>query len=180
MATNLVENIRALHERRVYFNYIFSGNHHTMISDIVNEIFVESQNCVLNVHILDNHLDSLQFIKKNLELQSIDAQQSPKFIVIHQHNETLSDNLVNFIEHNLTKQNVRFIFLSSNQHVVPHSIRKKTIHLMIASPQKNTVESETAVTSSCRELAHAAIQEHALAQLQNEIPREIYDELLRT
>ena len=178
---DIVKNIRLLHTENIFYNYVFSGDT-AKISDIVNAIFDDDHNNLLNVHILDNSGDTslIQFISNFLELKSIRRSDFPKIVVIHQQNEYLTDNFVNFLEQKLNSKTVKFVFLSSNQHVIPESILKKTINFIITSSGGDDTVESTYDEKSCMKLAKSTVEKHELSKLRNQIPIEIFEQMKKS
>ena len=172
---DIVKNINRLHTENIFYDFVFSGDI-AKISDIVNAIFDDDN--LLNVHILDNNGDTslITLISNFFELKSIKQSDFPKIVVIHQQNEQLTENFINFLEQKLNSKNVKFIFISANQHVIPKSIMKKTINFIITSSDGDTVDESIYDMNNMR-LSKTTIEKHELSKLRNQIPIEIYEEL---
>jgi len=176
MNKNIIDNIRLLHQKGVFYNFTFSGDTQK-ISDVVHKIYNNKN--IFNVHILDNPGDTnlIQLISNFIELKSIrDDNNCPKVVVIHQQNEGLADNLIDFLEKKMNIKTVKFVFISSTQYVISESILNKTINFMIPDSKAERVVLEKYNTSSI-ELAKTTIRKHDLSKLQNQIPDEIFEHL---
>tara|TARA_Y100000768_G_C23983085_1_gene687048 strand:+ start:2512 stop:3138 length:627 start_codon:yes stop_codon:yes gene_type:complete len=133
-----VKTISLMIKKDVFPHLHFCGPHENDVQSVVQDIVsphYENRSMLLEIHILDNHSESLlvQTIKSFCNQQAVvaDENKKPKVVIIHQHNEILTESFVHFLEDRMVDQRVKFIFLTTSTHTTPPVLLNKMVSFII-------------------------------------------------
>ena len=149
----LIQILKRIVEKGNFPHFHFCGPHNDDVLDFVNLVISDhysNKSMIMQIHILDNISEShlVQMITAFCNLQAVVADNDikPKVVIIHQQNESLTDNFVHFLEDRLTEKKVKFVFLTSSMHIIPNVLLNKlvsfTIHPKISPNDKDNNDSE--------------------------------------
>ncbi len=141
----LIESLKCMLEKQEFPHIHLSGPHSQDIEyiykNIIEDIY-DTNSMVLEVQVLDNNSESILINTINAFCSQksvmLNSKTKKKIVIIHQHNEILTDSLVHYLEDRLVENQVIFILLSSSFHVAPEYLLKKMVSFRI-HPKTNYV-----------------------------------------
>ena len=118
---DFIHTLSQLVEEGIFPHMRFCGPHENDVQTVVQSIIsphYENESMILEIHILDNQSESLliQTITSFCDQQAVVAEvhRKPKIVILHQHNEILTECFVHFLEQRMVETRVKFIFLTTS------------------------------------------------------------------
>lgn len=145
----LINSLKCMLEKQEFPHIHLSGpisqDIEYVYKNIIEDIYTQNS-MVLEVQVLDNNSESIlintinAFCSQKSVMSNSKIQK--KIVIIHQHNEILTDSLVHYLEDRLVENQVIFLLLSSSFHVAPEYLLKKMVSFRI-HPKKNLLRNNT-------------------------------------
>lgn len=135
---SLIETLKSMLKRQELPHMHLCGPHSQDIEyvykSIIEDIYTQNS-MVLEVQVLDNNSESILINTINAFCSQksvmLNLKIRKKIVIIHQHNEILTDSLVHYLEDRLVENQAGFLLLSSSFHVAPDFLLKKMVSFRI-------------------------------------------------